>query len=329
MPLRSLKLITGRGQHGRRLDDIVVEWLTEKLGRPVSKAKARKLIIAGVARVNGLPVRVPAQTLRSHARIDVSLDIEKLFADAPSRDKPFEVSAGSILYEDADIIVLDKPSGLPAHPTVDESRDNLASALTRFLRERDGNSNPYLGIHQRLDRDTSGVMLFTKTRRVNAAVGKLFSDHLVTKVYQAVTMPGRVPSPEWIVRNHLGKIAPKGKRARYGGVKQGEFAETLFRLVGEYPRGLWIEAIPKTGRTHQIRVHLAECRLPIIGDDLYGDERPGDQRLMLHASQLTFPHPITTKEIVVASQVPEDFQRCLSASARRGPIKNEGAKPPY
>ena len=94
-------------------------------------------------------------------------------------------------------------------------------------------------------------------------------------------------------------------------------------MIAEYPRGLWIEAIPKTGRTHQIRVHLSEYGLPILGDDLYGEGTSAAElnrlapRLMLHAAQLIFPHPITGREISIDSPLPDDFQRCLKQIERR------------
>jgi len=246
-----------------------------------------------------------------------------LFGDATSRDRPFELTTDRILFEDEDLIAIDKPDGLPAQPTADEGRDSLFAAVGRFLAKRDAVAKPYLGVHQRLDRDTSGIVLFTKSRRVNASVGEIFSKHLGTKIYQALTIPppNNLRSKlkqEWVIRNHLGKVAKQSKRATYGAVQtNGQFAETAFRLIAEYPRGLWIEAIPKTGRTHQIRVHLSEYGLPILGDDLYGKHNNSVEfntaapRLMLHAAQFIFPHPITRREVSLESPLPGDFQRCL------------------
>jgi 23S rRNA-/tRNA-specific pseudouridylate synthase len=93
----------------------------------------------------------------------------------------------------------------------------------------------------------------------------------------------------------------------------GSLAETSFRVIERRPRGIWVEAIPKTGRTHQIRVHLAEYGLPILGDDLYGppDHSSIAPRLMLHAAQLIFRHPINRDEVRVKSPLPADFQECL------------------
>jgi 23S rRNA pseudouridine1911/1915/1917 synthase len=320
--ITKLKLITTVEHAALRLDQAIADFLTESLKRPVSKAKARKLIMAGAVHVRGQRARIPSQGLLPGAEIAVSVDLTRLFSDSTSRDRPFEVIPDRILFEDEDLIVVDKPAGLPSQPTVDEARDNLFAAVGRFLAKRDAIAKPYVGVHQRLDRDTSGVVLFTKSGRVNAAVGEIFSKHLGTKIYQALTIPRAKGlrsklKQEWTIKNYLGKIPSRSKRARYGAVRSdGEFAETSFRVIAEYPRGLWIEAIPKTGRTHQIRVHLSEYGLPILGDDLYGDNNPGEfnglaPHLMLHASQLIFPHPITKREISIQSPLPDDFQRCL------------------
>src|SRR5262249_8089830 len=165
-------------------------------------------------------------------------------------------------------------------------------------------------------RDTSGAVLFTKTQRVNVAVAEIFSQHRSVKIYQALTVPfsvGAVYDRAWTIRNYLGKISTKGKRARYGAVdSSGDLAETSFRLIAEHPRGLHIEAIPKTGRTHQIRVHLSEYGLPILGDALYCPYQTDlAARLMLHATRLIFPHPLTAREISIESPLPADFVVCL------------------
>jgi 23S rRNA pseudouridine1911/1915/1917 synthase len=307
-----------------QLGQVLSEWLPAALRRPVSKAKVRKLIMAGAVRLNGRPVRNASKTLASGATIEAYIDPAKLFAASTSRDRVFELTAAHILFEDDDLIVIDKPPGLPSQPTVDEARDNLLAALTRFLSTRDRIGKPYVGVHQRLDRDTSGVVLFTKSRHVNAAVAEIFSNHHVRKIYQALTAARREPGlrtkleKQWTVKNHLGKVGSKSKRARYGAVdSDGALAETSFRVIAEHPGGAWIEAVPRTGRTHQIRVHLAGCGLPILGDDLYGADNTAEvdharaPRLMLHAAELKFPHPITRRELCVRSPLPADFKECL------------------
>src|SRR5699024_2746371 len=116
----------------------------------------------------------------------------------------------------------------------------------------------------------------------------------VQKLYQALTMPGVSQSNNnWSVQNRIGRIPSGSKRPKYGAVlSDGEVAETAFRVIERYRDGLWIEALPTTGRTHQIRVHLAGCGLPILGDELYGAAAGSAPRVMLHALQLTLTHPI-------------------------------------
>jgi RluA family pseudouridine synthase len=315
VPLTTLKLITTREHESQRLDDALAAWLTVKLQRPVSKAKVRKLVMAGAISVDGRRVRTASHSLSKGTAIDARIDTTRLFADLTSQDRAFELTTRAILFEDDDLIVVDKPPALPSQPTVDGTRDNLLAAVTRFLSKRTGSPQPYVGVHHRLDRDTSGVVLFTKSKRVNAAIGEIFSSHRGIKVYQAITAAGRTPKQEWTIQNQLGPVASTSKRRKYGAVRTGgDFAETAFRILAKYSRGLWIEAVPKTGRTHQIRVHLSESGLPILGDDLYGvsaQTSPPAPRLMLHATQLTFPHPISGREVSIKSSLPEDFVRCL------------------
>jgi RluA family pseudouridine synthase len=314
VPLTNLKLITTVEHDCQRLDDTLAAWLTGKLHRPVSKAKVRKLVMAGAISVDGRRIKTASLSLSKGTTIDARIDTARLFADLTSRDRAFELTPRTILFEDEDLIVVDKPPALPSQPTVDGARDNLLAAVTRFLSKRK-TSQPYVGVHHRLDRDTSGIVLFTKSKRVNAAVGEIFSSHRGVKIYQAITAPGRTPKQEWTIQNQLGLVASPSKRRKYGVVPTGgDSAQTAFRTLARYSKGLWIEAIPKTGRTHQIRVHLSEYGLPILGDDLYGVSegiRPLASRLMLHATQLTFPHPISGLELNIKSPLPDDFVRCL------------------
>jgi RluA family pseudouridine synthase len=313
-----LKLLATRKHHGKPLNQALADWLTEALGRPVSRAKARKLVIAGAVTRDGQRVTVASPALSPGATIEARIDLDKLFGDSTSRDREFELTAARILFEDEDLIVVDKPPGIPSHPTADQARNSLFTAVVRFLTARDGIANPYVGVHHRLDRDTSGVVLFTKSRDVNAPIAKSFADRAAIKTYQAITIFRPNVKKQWTIRNLLGKIPAKAKRARYGAVKSdGDVAETSFRVIAEHPGGIWIEAIPKTGRTHQIRVHLSECGLPILGDDLYGVSEISREfqklapRLMLHAIQLAFRHPVTGREISVKSPLPADFKQCL------------------
>ncbi|HET9218674.1 MAG TPA: RluA family pseudouridine synthase, partial [Terriglobia bacterium] len=195
-------------------------------------------------------------------------------------------------------------------------RNSLVAAVEEFLRRRDGLAKPYLGVHHRLDRDTSGVVLFTKSSRVNSDIADSFANHVAMKTYQAITVSKPAIDAAWTIRNYLGPATARSKRRRYGAVRSGgDFAETSFRVISRYPQGTWVEAIPRTGRTHQIRVHLSEYGLPIFGDDLYGadpaTEIPHVRRLMLHAVELALSHPIDRRALSVKSPLPADFRECL------------------
>src|SRR6185437_9442973 len=160
---------------GKRLDQALSEWLPEVLGQPISKGKVRKLVIAGAVYLNGSRVRIASKELRNRAKVDVYVDLQKLENDATRADRKFEMGASDILFEDEYLIAVNKPAGLPTQPTLDEARDNLFALMKKFLKARDGEADPYIGLHHRLDRDTSGVILFTKKKEANAGIAEIFS----------------------------------------------------------------------------------------------------------------------------------------------------------
>ncbi|MCM2278812.1 MAG: RluA family pseudouridine synthase [Oligoflexia bacterium] len=335
MALRKLSFKTAPEDARKRLDQFLTEKLPEALGQPVSKGKARKLVVAGAVYLNGRRVRIASKELIPGARVELFVDSEKLASDGRSRDRAFEMTPARVLYEDEWLIVVDKPAGLPTQPTLDEARENLFAAVKKFLARRDGQADPYVGLHHRLDRDTSGVVLFTKAREANAGVAALFAEHGARKVYRALTrLPGSGSASgfasghgapvegqfanEWTVKNYLGKASGPGKKARISSVRSGgDFAHTDFKVLERLSGGLHIEARPLTGRTHQIRVHLAEGGLPILGDDFYGAPRDSASRVMLHAVSLTFTHPVNKTELSIQSPLPEDFLQCLNQLRRR------------
>ena len=205
---------------------------------------------------------------------------------------------------------MNKPPGLPTQPTLDEARDNLFAAVKKFLSSRDKVVDPYVALHHRLDRDTSGVLLLVKHKDANAGIGEAFSKHLAQKTYQALSS-GKPTEEVWTVKNYLAR-AQAGKSSHHQSVKSGgDFAETRFRVLEQLKGFIWIEAQPKTGRTHQIRVHLSEAGFPILGDRTYGGDLKPAPRLMLHAARLTFEHPITQNQISIESPLPQDFTQCL------------------
>ena len=334
MSLKKLTLKTRHEHQGKRLDQVLSEWLPQALARPVSKGKARKLIMAGAVYLNGKRVRIASKELLANAKIEVMVDLDKLSDDGRARDLPFTMTPEHILFEDEYIIAVNKPPGLPTQPTLDEARINLFASVKKFMAGRDGIAQSYVGLHHRLDRDTSGVVLFTKDPKANAGVAALFSEHRAVKTYQALSLRINSSSPfkeeTWIIKNYLKRSTQGGnKKSFYASARSGgDFAHTEFRVLervpaGECPQFVWIEAKPKTGRTHQIRVHLSEYGLPILGDHTYGPHEKiiDSSRMMLHAANLTFPHPIHQTEVSISSPLPEDFVQCL-ARLRRQPARS-------
>jgi 23S rRNA-/tRNA-specific pseudouridylate synthase len=298
-------------QAGMRLDRVVAAALG------TSATVARRLAATGAVRRNGARPSSPTVEVRAGDRLVVDVG-----ALPPAPPVP-QLSAADILFEDDWLIAFDKPAGLPTHATIDPARPHLVGLAMALLTTRD--VEPYLGVHHRLDRDTSGVVLFTKVREANAAVASLFADRHMRKTYLACCAgPGHEP-PSWTVRDHLGRIGRTGKVARYGPVRSGgEPAHTDLRVLGPADAGAsrtrgadrrrpsrdddgrWlVEARPHTGRTHQVRVHLAGSGLPIVGDVLYGG--PPGPRVLLHAARLQFRHPRTGVDTVIVSATPADL----------------------
>jgi RluA family pseudouridine synthase len=315
---RFLTLRTSEAHAGRRLDDVLAGWLPEALGQPVSKAKLRRLVLAGSVRLEGRPARRPAQPLAPGQRLEARVRLDRLTADRTAGDVAFRMTARRILYEDDGLIAVDKPPGLPTAPTVDASRPSLYGAVKEFLAERAGSGEAYLGLHQRLDRDTSGVVLFTKHVSMNPGLAACFEGHKVAKTYHALTgRPPRESPGTWRAVSDLA-AAGKGSRSRVVRVTAGGTrAETDLRILRTGPGGALVDARPHTGRKHQIRVHLAEAGMPILGDDSYGaagaPSGPHAVRLMLHALRLELAHPATGVRLVIESPYPDDFRRALAA----------------
>ncbi len=331
--IMSLKKITIKvlpSHHKLRLDHFLFECLPPHAGQPLSKGKLRKLIIAGAVYLNGKRVRIASKEVIQNAVVSVFIDWAKINQDLKSQDIPFEMRDEQVLFEDEHLIVVEKPPGLPTQPTVDEARDNLYAAVKAFIARRDKvpAHSVYLGLHHRLDRDTSGILVFTKSKEANPGMSEVFSAHQAEKVYNALVYfdSSSEPSPQWTTRDYLARSTEggqKSKKAKFRSVRSGgDFAETEFLLKEKLSRALWVEARPRTGRTHQIRVHLSEKGLPILGDPHYGGPIQVGAlkipRVMLHAVSLTFPHPIHKNRIAIRSSLPGDFNQCIEALRKRG-----------
>lgn len=208
-----------------------------------------------------------------------------------------------IIYKDNHIIVLNKPAGLSVLP---EGWDPEATYLRQMLEEK----YEQIWVVHRLDKITSGVMVFALTAEAHRKLNRQFEQHKVEKVYQAI-VEGVPPWDERIARHML--QTDVGRKHRTVVVhKRGKNSETEFKVLKRGQAGALVEAHPKTGRTHQVRVHLSALGYPLFGDILYGaSETNLISRPALHAVSLAFNHPFTGQRMDFSTSVPEDFQRAL------------------
>lgn len=293
--------------------------LKEDKSSEISNSKIRRLIVAGAVSVDKRQCRVPSAQVNVGSIVEADIDEQKFFFEKQPDDISFEVTAASVLYEDDAIIVVNKPAFFPTEETITGNRDNLHQAVIRYLWNKNPSlrNPPYAGIMHRLDRETSGVILFTKTRAVNKKVFEMFEQHTARKVYRAVcTKRSGFPEPEhsFSCDDAIGRVSASSAACKMGVVrsaKNGSFikdaqtAHTDCIVVGKKDNQYFIDARPLTGRTHQIRVHLSSVGLPILGDELYGGS--SWPRIMLHAQSLTFPHPVTGEVMCVEAPLPEEF----------------------
>jgi RluA family pseudouridine synthase len=211
-----------------------------------------------------------------------------------------------MLFDDDHLIAVDKPPDLPTHATADPNRPDLVTIVARTV----GVNVADLGVHQRLDAGTSGVVIFARTPEANQGLARQFEARTVEKVYLAVVdarrRPELAPGDGWVEQAALAADG-SGRRARVVAVSTGgQLAETAFRVRARDGERLLVEARPRTGRKHQIRAHLAAARLRIVGDDRYGWSGP-KTRMMLHAWRLSLAHPVTGEPLEIEAPLPPGF----------------------
>ncbi|MGA7828607.1 MAG: RluA family pseudouridine synthase [Geobacteraceae bacterium] len=285
-----LKETVAAAQAGMRLDDGAA-----LLFDGLSKTRLRRIIDLGGCTVNGTMVRVASRTLRQGDEIVLGVM-------EPGRYKELVYCSESILYEDDEMLGLCKPAGFNSQRTPYQLKGTVEYAVGVYLKCA-ASGEPVRIIH-RLDRGTSGVMIFPKNRAAAARLSHLLKEGRVEKRYLAL-VTGAVPDREWLVDQPIAKVGS----ARYGVARPGKEAQTMFRVVAEGEGTALVEARPLTGRTHQIRVHLAHCGLPIVGDSTYGGEHA--PRMMLHCRSMAFKGKDGGR-ISVTAELDEEFRQICS-----------------
>jgi len=282
---------------GVRLDRFVGEKCPE-----LSRTHAQKLIAGDFITVNSHPAKSSLK-LETGDRVDVTVPPETPSSLAPE-DIPLD-----IVYEDADLLVVDKPAGLAVHPAPGHPAHTLVNAVLNYLPGLEENGDSLRpGIVHRLDKDTSGLLLVAKNRVAQANLSEQFKSRSVAKYY-LVLVKGKLTPESGIIEAAIGRD-PRN-RQRMAVVSRGREARTEYRVVRYVGECSLLEIKPETGRTHQIRVHLAAIGFPVVGDATYGVRSPHLSRQFLHAGKLGFKLPSSGKYVEFESPLPPDLEQAL------------------
>jgi 23S rRNA pseudouridine1911/1915/1917 synthase len=330
MSVRRFKV--GLPSAGTRLDLFLASACSD-----LTRSRIRKLIQEGAVRVAGGVAR-PSRPVRSGEEVEVEVP-EPRKTPLEAEDIPL-----AILYEDSELLAIDKPPGIVVHPSPGHGSGTLVNALLHHVRDLAGVGGDLRpGIVHRLDRDTSGVLLVAKTDRAHASLSRQMKKRTMRKEYLAL-VAGSPRVRKGDVALPIGRDPHDRKKMRAfratseelpAGVRE---AKTLFELEREFPAlGLaLLRCRLITGRTHQIRVHLAAAGLPVVGDPVYGRARfdrvkdaalrrrlESFPRQALHAERVCFRHPATNEAVEIVAPIPEDLRDLLEA------IRRPGVRPAY
>ncbi len=269
-----------------------------------SRSRIQKLIREGQVLVNGQAVKT-GEKLKAGDCVELTIPPAE-----PDRALPESIPL-DIVYEDSELIVVNKPRGMVVHPAAGHNHGTLVNALLAHCHDLAGINNTLRpGIVHRLDKDTTGLLVAAKNERTMKYLTKQMKDRLIKRCY-TLLVHGEI-------RENTGMIdAPVGRhlvqRKKMAVVENGRRAVTRFQVLKRYPKYTLVEAHLETGRTHQIRVHFSYIGYPVVGDPIYG-RRKNPFNLdgqALHAGLLAFVHPVSHEEMVFRAPLPEDFQEVM------------------
>lgn len=271
----------------------------------LTRSQAARLIAEGRVRVNGKPA---AKSARLSGGETVTVDVPQLRETAlPPQDIPLDV-----VYEDDDVIVVNKPTGLVVHPAPGHPDGTLVNALLHHCGDSlsgiGGEKRP--GIVHRIDRDTSGLIIAAKNDAAHLALSAQLKDHSLSRTYECL-VTGNMKQDSGTVDAPIGRSSADRKKMAV--VPTGRRAVTHWEVVARYPGVTHLRCRLETGRTHQIRVHMAYIGHPILGDTVYGAKKPvpGLTGQCLHAAGLRFVHPRTGEPVELRCPLPPEFTAML------------------
>lgn len=314
----SVRLITiGADEAGQRIDNFLI-----KICKGVPKSHLYQILRSGQVRVNKGRI---AQTYRLAEGDIVRVPPMRL---AEPGNAPVPGAEFTVLFEDSHVLVIDKPAGIAVH-----GGSGVSFGVIEQLRAARPES-PFLELVHRLDRETSGILMLAKKRSALIGLHEQIREGLMDKRYLAL-VSGIWPNRRQHVRLPLHKYTTSEGERRVRVQADGLPSHTIFNLIHQYPEFALLEAELKTGRTHQIRVHLAASGFPIAGDDKYGDfslnrrlqkaqaGQPALKRMFLHACQLTFTHPGTGAAVSLKAALPPECQQFIKVSGSNSAMPTE------
>jgi 23S rRNA pseudouridine1911/1915/1917 synthase len=274
----------------------------------ISRSHLKKLIVEGQVMVNELQ-RPPGYKIRPGDQITIQVPALVTLDTSP------EPIALSIVFEDEFLIAVDKPAGMVVHPAPGHSTGTLVNALLHHCKDLSGIGGVERpGIVHRLDKDTSGLILVAKTEATHKTLSQQFNNRDIHKEYLAI-VKGNVKKDKDSIHTTIGRH--KNHRIKMDTRSlNGREAYTEYQVIHRSKSWSYVRLLPKTGRTHQIRVHLASIHHPVIGDKLYGGKSPHHQmeRQALHANKLELKHPITDSNLSFCSPLTQDMTTFLQSN---------------
>ncbi len=288
-----------------KFDGLCLDQYLVEASELFSQNLAKSFIEIGSVHLCGRRMPRCSQLVSAGDSIEVFVDNQSL--------KPIVLGENHILYRDQDIIVLDKPSGMMTQPAPSRYQGTVYAELQNLLRdEKCKGHRPSIGMVQRLDRDTSGVMVFSVHQRAHKKMTEAFQGRDIKKIYLAL-IAGRPKTDQGEFRSLLARR--RSTNLVVSVARGGKPAETRYRLLQTMDQISLVEVQLITGRSHQIRAHFSEAGLPLLGDTAYGGPREvgglNVPRQMLHSRELSFYHPVTGKEMIFTAPLPNDFSSVL------------------
>jgi 23S rRNA pseudouridine1911/1915/1917 synthase len=285
-----------------RLDKTLVHFLPD-----LTRSRIQSLIKGGLVKVNSKPIEKNSWFVNSGDDIEVILP-EPMKTDIMAEDIPLDV-----IFENEDLAVINKAAGMVVHPAVGHLAGTLVNAALAEFDDLEGiNGELRPGIVHRLDKETSGIIIIAKNEKTLIMLQNQFKDRQVQKVYFAL-VDGKPPTPVGRVEAAIARDPLHRKKMAIVSPEKGRHAETEYRIVETFAMHTLVEAYPKTGRTHQIRLHMALLKCPIVGDKVYGRIHPSIDinRHFLHAAKLSITIPGESIQRTFEAPLPEELVTIL------------------